>query len=230
MWNQRGPDGVGHWYSWPKLGREPSMTPSMPARTSRASASPAVRGAPADLEVADTHPHGFLARGPFVASEAPPALVDRDDAAVPVQDGDVAGQGFEDGRLDRLAGAQGVLGPLAGEGAGEHVGQEVTALNLLLRPGSTRRYVEARARLPRTCSPATRGMATRERMPIRCSTSLSAAASSGTSWRSDQATNSAESRRFAAQENREASRTDGVGPRNRGRSRPPPRSGSRRPS
>src|SRR5262249_24876676 len=69
------------------------------------------------------------------AAEARPALVDGDDAAVPVHHRDAVAQRGENGRLHQFARPESIHRLLARQSAGEDLGNESQPLDLLLWPG-----------------------------------------------------------------------------------------------
>src|SRR5262249_18910261 len=83
-----------------------------------------------------------LAGGGVIAEEAAPALVDADDPAVPVDHRDLVRERGEDVALHRLSRAERVFRLLAGEGPGQHVGDELPAVHEQFGPPSLRRRGE----------------------------------------------------------------------------------------
>ena len=120
--------GAGHGYSRTKPFREPvEHALDSGDRVSRFARAPRGHAAP-DLQVVRPTPPGRRPPARSLGGEPGPALVDDDDAPLPVEHRDVAGEGGKHRGLHRLAAAQGVLGLLARERAREHVGNEPPAV------------------------------------------------------------------------------------------------------
>src|SRR5262249_53975963 len=91
---------------------------------------------PADLEIAGAH--ASLRRRAILAPEAYPAVVDGDDPALTIQQGDVAAEGSEDGRLHQLALARVGFGLLLRERIRKDLPDKTQALHQRVRPGPLR--------------------------------------------------------------------------------------------
>src|SRR5882672_2322916 len=94
----------------------------------------------ASLEIVRPQGDASVCRHLVFAAESAPSVVDGDDPACAIQDGDAAAQGGEDGGLHQLARAQGILGFLARQRVGEDLAHQLQPLHLLLRPGPLDRH------------------------------------------------------------------------------------------